>query len=283
MYPDTQHRLPSLADYEPFVGSEVIERIARKAAPLCNMHVVHINSTYYGGGVATLLSSLTLLMNSVGIRTGWRVLQGWPDFFSITKKMHNALQGGEINITDLKRRIYEEVVYENAMRNHIEHDHDMVVVHDPQPLPMITHYRKRVPWIWRCHIDLSHPHPALWQYLSTFIEQYDSVIVSTNEYIQPNLTTPQVVFQPAIDPFASQNKELSEHDIDARLAKYHIPTDLPLVAQISRFDRWKDPLGVIEAFKRARKAVDCTLVLLGNVATDDPEGVEVYEVVDEPA
>jgi trehalose synthase len=140
---------------------------------------------------------------------------------------------------------------------------------------MITHYRKRGPWIWRCHIDLTSPNPSLWDYLVTFIEYYDAVVLSLEEYRQ-KLTTPQVFFLPAINPFSIKNRELTDEEIEDRFTHYDIPTDLPLVVQISRFDRWKDPEGVIEAFQKARKEVDCTLVLLGNVATDDPEGEDVY-------
>jgi trehalose synthase len=171
-------------------------------------------------------------------------------------------------------KLYEEVIYENSIRNHL--DHDIVIIHDPQPLPMINHYRKGGPWIWRCHIDLSSPHPALWNYLVSFIEKYDVVILSSEDYAQ-KLETPQVFFMPAIDPLSITNRELTRQEIDERLNHYNIPTDLPLVVQISRFDRWKDPQGVIQAFKLARKEVNCTLVLLGNVATDDPEGEEVYK------
>ncbi|MEW6117471.1 MAG: glycosyltransferase [Nitrospirota bacterium] len=270
------HPLIKVEDYERYIGPEVVERIIKKSRPLRDLHVAHINSTYYGGGVAELLSSLILLMNSLSIKTGWRVIQGSPDFFSITKKMHNALQGGKINLSKLKMEIYEDVIYENAVRNHLHHD--IVVIHDPQPLPMINHYRKRGPWIWRCHVDLSNPHPELWSYLEPFIEKYDAVVLSLEEY-RRKLQTPQVFFLPAINPFSIKNKELSDQDIDERLNHYNIPSDLPLVVQVSRFDRWKDPEGVIEAFKIARKEVDCTLVLLGNVATDDPEGEEVYETL----
>jgi len=267
-------RLKSIEDYEPFIGGESVERILRKADRLRDMHVVNINSTYYGGGVAELLSSLTLLMNASGIRTGWRVIEGRPDFFSVTKKMHNALQGAEIKLTPLKKQIYEEVVYENSVRMHL--DHDVVIVHDPQPLPIIQHYRKKSPWIWRCHVDLSEPNAELWQYLAPMIERYDAVVVSLPEYAQ-KLHAPQHFIMPAIDPFSSTNRELSDAEIDERLARYDIPADWPLVVQVSRFDRWKDPQGVIEAFRIARKEVDCTLVLVGNVATDDPEGQEVFE------
>ena len=270
-------RIVQLEDYEKYVGAEPIDRIRQKAEALKGLHVVNINSTYYGGGVAELLSSSSLLMNSVGIKTGWRIIQGAPDFFSITKKMHNALQGDEINLSDRKMEIYEEVIEENAIRNHLD-SHNLVIIHDPQPLPMIHHYKKNGPWIWRCHIDLTSPNRELWDYLAPTIEKYDAVILSLKEYAQ-NLKTPQVFFMPAIDPFKIKNREMSEEEIKERLDHYGIPTDLPLVVQISRFDRWKDPEGVIEAFKLARKEVDATLVLLGNVATDDPEGAEVYETL----
>lgn len=268
------YRIVQIEDYEQFVGAETVERIREKSKPLQGLHVVNVNSTYYGGGVSQLLSSLTLLMNDIGIKTGWRAIHGPPDFFSVTKKMHNALQGGKINITERKMKLYEEVIYENSIRNHL--DHDIVIIHDPQPLPMINHYRKGGPWIWRCHIDLSSPHQELWNYLVSFIEKYDAVILSSQDYAQ-ELETPQLFFMPAIDPLSITNRELTRREIDERLNHYNIPTDLPLVVQISRFDRWKDPQGVIQAFKLARKEVNCTLVLLGNVATDDPEGEEVYK------
>jgi trehalose synthase len=268
--------LQSVEDYEPYIGGEAVDRILSKAQKLQDLHVINVNSTYYGGGVAEILSSLTLLMNEAGIQTGWRVLQGRPDFFSVTKKMHNALQGGEINLSELKRDIYEEVVFENAARMHL--DHDVVIVHDPQPLPIIKHFRKKAPWIWRCHVDLAHPDPEVWSYLASFIELYDAVVLSLPEYAQ-NISPPQRFIMPAINPFSTTNRELAEDEIDDRLSHYGIPTDLPLVVQISRFDRWKDPQGVIDAFRLACKEVDARLVLVGNVATDDPEGQEIFESV----
>jgi trehalose synthase len=273
---DFSFRPRTLDDYEPLIGARAVDRLVAKARRVEDLHVVNVNSTYYGGGVAELLSSLTLLMNSAGIRTGWRVLQGRPDFFSVTKKMHNALQGADINMSELKMRIYEEVVHENAMRNHF--DHDIIIVHDPQPLPMIQNFRKKSPWIWRCHVDLTRPNPELWSYLMRFIAQYYAVVVSAPQYAQP-MSVPQFFFEPAIDPFSPINCDLPEAAMQDRFDHYGIPTDLPLVVQVSRFDRWKDPRGVIEAFNIARKEVDCTLVLVGNVATDDPEGQEVFESV----
>ncbi len=265
-----------LEEYEKYIGPEAVERIYNKAKPLHDRHAVFINSTFYGGGVAELLSSLVLLFNNVGIKTGWRIIQGSPDFFSITKKMHNALQGADINLSKHKKDIYEQVIEENAIRNHLKHD--VVIIHDPQPLPMIEHYYKRGPWIWRCHIDLTKPNKELWNYLKSFIEKYDAVIYTLEDYKQ-NLNTPQVFFRPAINPFSLTNKEMTEDEINERLSHYNIPTDLPIVAQISRFDKWKDPEGVIRAFKKAREEVNATLVLLGNVATDDPEGETVYHSI----
>jgi trehalose synthase len=269
----SRFKLTSIADYERLIGAEQVDRILAKARQLSDLHVLNISSTYYGGGVAEMLSSLTLLANAGGTKTGWRIIQGRPDFFSITKKMHNALQGAPINLSDLKMQIYEEVAYENAVRNHI--DHDLVVIHDPQPLPLIRHYRKKSPWIWRCHVDLSHPDAGLWSYLVPLIERYDVVVLSLPEYAQ-KLRVPQRFILPAIDPFSTTNKDLTDGEIADRLAHYNIPNDRPLVVQVSRFDKWKDPEGVIKAFKIAQKEVDCTLVLVGNVATDDPEGQDVF-------
>ena len=266
--------LVEIDDYERLIGAEAVARIKQKAALLRDCRIVNVNSTYYGGGVSQLLSSTTLLMNRLGLRVGWRTIHGSPDFFTVTKKMHNALQGGDINWSERKQEIYEKEVYENSLLNHLTHD--IVVVHDPQPLPLITHYRKGGPWIWRCHIDLNSPNRELWNYLAPFIERYDAVIMSSKEYAQP-LKTPQVFFMPAIDPFSIVNDEITDEECEERLEHYGIPSDLPLVVQISRFDRWKDPQGVIDAFNLARQEVPCRLILLGNVATDDPEGPQVYE------
>src|SRR5881394_2578612 len=268
-----EYRIQRIEDYVELIGAAKVERIRNKAKEFEGLRVANFNSTYYGGGVAEMISSLTLLMNSLGLRTEWRVIQGTADFFSITKKMHNALQGGEIDLSSIKKEIYEQVIYENSVRNFLEHD--FVIVHDPHPLPLIEHYVKKCPWIWRCHIDLSRPNAEMWKYLRRWIDKYDAVIVSCPEYKQ-EVKPPQRVFMPAINPFTIKSRELGDNEIHERLAHYKIPTDLPLVLQISRFDPWKDPKGVVEAFKRARKEVDATLVLLGNFATDDPEGREIF-------
>jgi trehalose synthase len=271
-----EHRIPQIEDYEPLIGSENVDRIRRKAEHFKGLRVANFNSTYYGGGVAEMLSSLTLLMNSLGLQTEWRVIQGTPDFFSITKKMHNALQGGEIDLSGIKKEIFEDVIYENSVRNFLAHD--FIIVHDPHPLPLIEHYQKKCPWIWRCHIDLSRPQADIWKYLRQWIDRYDAVIFSCQEFRQ-EMKPPQHFFMPAINPFNIKNQKLSDKEIDERLAHYKIPTDLPLVVQISRFDPWKDPEGVVKAFKLARKEIDATLVLLGNFVTDDPEGAHIFEAL----
>jgi trehalose synthase len=268
-----QYRITQIEDYEPLVGAEVVERIRNKAARLKGLRVANFNSTYYGGGVAETISSLTLLMNSLGLRTEWRVIQGRPDFFSITKKMHNALQGAEIDLSKIKKEIFEQVIYENSLRNFL--DHDFIIVHDPQPLPLIEHYEKKCSWLWRCHLDLSRPDAKTWKYLRHWVDNYDAVVLSCKEFAQ-EMRPPKRVMMPAINPFTIKNRRLSDQEIDERLAHYKIPVDLPLVVQVSRFDPWKDPKGVVEAFKLASKQIDARLVLLGNFATDDPEGEEIF-------
>jgi trehalose synthase len=260
--------------YEELIGPAAVERIMLKAKRLKDLHVVNVSSTFYGGGVAEILSSLTLIQCAMGLRADWRLIQGSPDFFTTTKKLHNALQGADINLSELKKEIYEEVNFQNALRMDIEAD--LVVEHDPQPLPLVTHFRHASPWVWRCHLDLSRAHAEVWSYLRPFVAEYDALILSLEEYAQ-DVDIPQLFFLPAIDPFTVKNRDLSENEIGDRLEHYGIPDDLPIVAQIARFDRWKDPKGVIEAFRLARREVDATLVLLGNVATDDPEGQQVFE------
>ena len=270
--------LHPLDRYEPLIGTAAIERIARKADHARDAHVIHVNSTFYGGGVTEILTPLTLTMNALGIETGWRQIQGTPAFFNCTKKFHNALQGQSISFTDAEKAIYEKVVFENATRLHLA-EADAVIVHDPQPLPLVGHFReRRGPWLWQCHIDLSSPNRAAWHYLRGFVDQYDAAVFSLPEYAQ-DLDVRQWFVTPAINPFSAKNSELSNDEIHQCLSHYMIPTDRPLVTQVSRFDRWKDPMGVIQAFRKAREQVDCTLVLVGNTASDDPEGDVMLETI----
>jgi trehalose synthase len=270
--------LHEFEQYEPLIGAAETERILRKAEGMCTQHVVHVSSTFYGGGVAEILTPLTLLMNAIGIETDWRMIQGTAAFFSCTKKLHNTLQGDDVSFSKEEKTIYEQVVLENALRLHVD-DADVVIVHDPQPLPLVKHFADReIPWLWQCHVDLSSPDQEVWNYLRGFVEQYDAAIFSLPEY-RKDLRIDQRFIAPAINPFSPKNTELTEAEINECLANYRIPKDRPLVTQISRFDRWKDPLGVIDAFRKARKQVDCTLVLAGNSAIDDPEGDVILETI----
>ncbi len=270
--------LHPLEQYEPLIGAAATERIFNKAELLRGTHVVHVNSTFYGGGVSEILTPLTLMMNAIGLEAGWRQIQGTPAFFGCTKKMHNALQGDKLAFSEEEKAIYEQVILENATRLHLT-ECDAVVVHDPQPLPLIGHFAGRsMPWLWQCHIDLSSPDDAAWNYLRGFVDRYDAAILSLPDYAQ-DLDIVQRFVTPAINPFSAKNGDMTDVEIDACLTHHRIPTDRPLVTQISRFDRWKDPMGVIEAFRRARQSTDCTLVLVGNSATDDPEGDVILETV----
>jgi len=267
----------TLEDYRDIVGDEVISEIYKKARRLYGKSVVHINSTYLGGGVARILNSLVPLMNDVGLVADWRILHGTPDFFSITKKFHNALQGDSIDLTDMKKHIYIQANENFSSFCHV--DQDCVIVHDPQPLPLIKFYKKRQPWIWRCHVDLSKPNEALWEFLKKFILRYDLVIVSSEEYRQANLPVEQRVVYPAIDPLCLINKDIPNKTISKTLKKFKVPNDRPLITQVSRFDKWKDPEGVIDVFKLVKEKIDCRLVICGSMATDDPEGHKIYERV----
>jgi trehalose synthase len=269
-----------LKDYNEIVGEDALNRLYEKADKLSGKHIVCINSTYQGGGVAEILDSIVILLNELGLEVGWRILHGSPDFFTITKKFHNALQGEKINLSDQKKDIYYDINRRFSVFTHIEQD--IVMVHDPQPLPLIDFYQKKQPWIFRCHIDLSAPNQQVWNYLEYYIKKYDHFVVSLEKYKQ-NLSIPQSVIHPAIDPLTTKNKEASEDEIDKYMLKYDIDRSRPIIAQISRFDKWKDPLGVLDVFHMVRSKVDCQLVLLGSLASDDPEGQEIFQKVQEKA
>jgi trehalose synthase len=267
----------NLEDYREIVGDTAVSNIHRKARRLYGKHILHINTTYQGGGVAEILSSLLPLMNDVGIDAGWRLIHGNPDFFSVTKKFHNALQGEPINLTEIKKRLYIQTNQYFSLYTHISHD--CVIIHDPQPLPLIEIYKKRQPWIWRCHVDLSDANKALWDFFKNFLLKFDLIIVSSEDYKREDLPVDQIVICPAIDPLSPKNMEISVKTMEKYLSKNSVPTDKPILTQISRFDKWKDPLGVIEVYKRVKQAVDCRLVLCGGMAPDDPEGWMIYERV----
>ncbi len=267
-----------ISDYRHIVGDAVIGEIYKKAKRLYGKRIININSTFIGGGVAEILGSLAPLLNNAGLDADWRVLHGSPDFFNITKRFHNALQGDDIKLSDLDKKLYCQLNEDFSAYALI--DHDIVIIHDPQPLPLIEFYKKRQPWIWRCHIDLSHPNETLWNYLKGYIIRYDMAIVSHEKYEKKDLPVRQRIIQPVINPLTIKNVDLTEAELKEVLNKNNIPTDKPILTQISRFDKWKDPLGVIEVFKRVKAEVDCRLILCGSMALDDPEGMEIYREVE---
>ncbi len=266
--------LVQVDDYRQFVTGETIDRIHSKADALRGQRVVHMNSTYYAGGVVEILSSMTILMNRLGINTEWRLLRGTPAFFEVTREMHDALQNGDMDMTEEKKQVYKQVIFENAYRNNL--DHDAVFMHDHHTMGMVEHYRKRGPWIWRCHLDLTAPHPDVIEFIKPMAEQFDATMCILEKYKQ-DFNVPQFAIMPAIDPLKPKHAEMTQDEILAKLDEYDIPTDRPIVTQISRFDQWKDPHGVVDAFDIARKAVDATLVMLGNKPSDDPEENELLD------
>jgi len=267
----------AIDEYRGIVGDKVISDIVKMAKNLYGLRVLHINSTYYGGGVAEMLYSLIPLLNDVGVSVDWRILRGTPEFFTITKKFHNAIQGDPINLSDIKKTLY--IQNNQDFASYCQIDADCVIIHDPQPLPLIRFYKRKQPWIWRCHVDLSRPNPQLWDYLKGFILRYDRVIVSDCRYMKEDLPMDYSVIHPVIDPLSSKNKEISKDLIMRTLKKYAVPTDKPILTQISRFDKWKDPANVIEMFKLVKARIDCRLVLCGSMAADDPEGIQIYQKI----
>jgi trehalose synthase len=267
-------KINNLSSYAKIVGKPQIDEINAEAEKLSGKHITCVNSTFQGGGVAEILNSLVPLFDQVGVDFGWRILHGTPDFFTITKKFHNALQGSLINLSNRKKDIYFDTNRRFSTFTHLE-KHDLVIIHDPQPLPLISFYKKTQPWIFRCHIDISNPNKEVWEYLKGFLQKYDHFVVSLPEYEKNDLNISQSVIHPAIDPVTAKNKPVSETKITKYLEKFGIDRKKPIISQISRFDPWKDPIGVVKIFERVRKKMGCQLVLLGQFAADDPEGHKI--------
>ena len=270
-----------LEDFRTIVPDETLAEIYKRARGLYGKHIVHLNATYQGGGVAEILYPLALLMNDVGIDVGWRILHGSQEFFEITKSFHNALQGAKLNLSERKKRIYLQVNENFSKFTHLHHD--CVIVHDPQPLSLIRSYRKSQPWIWRCHIDLTDPHEELWDFLKGFLLKYDQVVLSSEKYFKEDLPVDQRLILPAINPLSQKNKDISEKTMIEHITRAGIPTDKPIITQVSRLDPWKDPEGVIDVFKLVKEKVDCRLLFCYNVASDDPEGMRMYYKVQRKA
>ncbi len=271
---------PTLFDYREAVGPDIIEELTILASHVGNRSIKMVNSTAVGGGVAEMLRRVVPLLNEMGIQTAWDVIEGDEEFFEITKRFHNALQGQE---DDFQKEVFEAYLANNEKNNKTDFDEDLVIVHDPQPAALIHwHQKRKNRWVWRCHIDLSNPNPRLWEFLKPYIEKYDAVVFSSALF-SPQLAIPQYRFYPAIDPLDDKNRDLEDVYVEEIFAKYEVPRDKPIVTQISRYDPWKDPVGVVRAFKMARKYVDCRLLLVGDKAADDPESEKILAEVREEA
>lgn len=269
----------SLKDYEGIAEPGDLRAIERMASVLAGRKMLHVNSTAAGGGVAELLTRMVPLFKDIGLDVRWEVMQADRPFFEVTKNIHNSLQGRGRPLTKEMWEEYARVNRENAER--IDLDADFVVIHDPQPA-MFIDYKKRGTWIWRCHIDISSPDRAAWHQLKDIVEKYDGSIFSVANFAQ-SLPIHQFLIQPTIDPLAEKNAHIEDEEVRGIYERLGVPLDKPVLLQVSRFDPFKDPLGVIEAYKLAKKYHDCRLVLAGGTATDDPEGERVLAEVEEKA
>src|SRR5579859_1428017 len=268
---------PCFQDYLPIIGEPEMDEIRFLARHLKGKTVKMVNSTAVGGGVAEILNRLVPIMNELEVETRWEVITGGNDFFEVTKGFHNALHGGAYHVTKDILDIF--MSYNEQNRQRMQFTEDLFVIHDPQPVGLVrSRERNRGRWIWRCHIDLSNPHPDVWGFLRPLVEEYDAAIFSSPAFTR-QLGVPQYLFYPCIDPLSEKNKDLDEAYVQKVCDDFGIDRSRPVITQISRFDRLKDPVGVIEAYKLAKKYVDCQLVLAGGGATDDPEGAVVLQEV----
>ena len=268
-------------DYRPIAGDDEIDELWKMAERVRHLSLQSINSTPVGGGVAEILTRMVPLLNQLGVVATWDVIKGNEAFFAVTKAFHNALHGYPETITPQMFEVFRETTAENLKLMKVTGD--IVLVHDPQPAGLVelreTAGRR---WMWRCHIDISRPNRDVWDFLRPSIEKYDAAIFSMPSFAQ-RLPSPQYLVYPSIDPLADKNKDLPEEAVHAALTKYGIDPARPLITQISRFDRLKDPVGVIAAYRLARKRMDCQLLLAGGGADDDPEGQQVLQEVRDAA
>ena len=266
-----------IKDYASVVGEGPVEELFLLAERLKGKRIQNVNSTAVGGGVAEILIRMIPLLRDLGVSVWWDVIKGDEKFFSITKKLHNALHGVEVGIGPDELEYFVEVNRENMKE--VLREADIHVIHDPQPIALVEEKaRLGRKWIWRCHIDFTDPKKEIWEFLKAYIERYDGAVFSAPAFSRP-LAIRQVLISPSIDPLSDKNKELPDGIISSICERYRINRERPIVTQISRFDYLKDPVGVIKAYKLVKEYVDCQLVLAGGGATDDPEGMKVLDDV----
>jgi trehalose synthase len=269
-----------LEAYREIAPQGIVDFLYRMAEKMQGKKIIHVNSTKLGGGVAEILRSLVPLLQSVGLDAQWEVIAGNEEFFSTTKAFHNALQGQEQKIPPAMLENYLEVNRDNAQNISLEAD--FVFIHDPQPAALIQYRPPKGKWIWRCHIDVSQPQRKVWDFLRQFVVSYDGTIFSLPRFAQ-RLPIPQFLIHPSIDPLSDKNRDLTPEEQQEILRRLEVSTDKPILLQVSRFDRFKDPLGVIQAYRLVKKHHDLRLVLAGGGASDDPEGETVLEEVRQAA
>jgi len=251
------------------------------SAKLSGKVIQNINSTFAGGGVAEILSRMVPLMGQLGVDARWNIIKGSEEFFQVTKKFHNALHGRQERITKQDFTLFMETTRKNIQE--MELYGDVIFVHDPQPAGLVSRKKEMgKKWVWRCHIDVSHPNAEVWKFLQPFVVQYDAAVFSAPAFSH-ELPIRQFLISPSIDPLSDKNKDLPQEIIDSVLEKYNIPKDKPIITQVSRFDYLKDPVGVIQTFGLVRKSIDCQLVFAGGTASDDPESDKVLAEVREKA
>jgi trehalose synthase len=274
----------SLDAYEGIAPGAILEELRAHARSLAGARILHVNATPYGGGVSELLRSSVPLLRDLGLTVDWKVIGGSQDFFHATKALHNALQGSPRSLTDAEQAVYLDCAQENAKT--LDGGYDFIVIHDPQPAGLLSaHGKGDARWVWRCHIDTSEPNPDAWRFLAPYLEGFDAAVFTMPEFVPPDLPVGRVeTIAPAIDPLSPKNIELDTKTASQILD--WIGVDLPgrLITQVSRFDQWKDPLGVIDAYRLVREEIgELQLALVGSMALDDPEGWEVYRQVSEVA
>lgn len=272
--------MTDIRDYAAIVGAPAVDELFLLADRLRGKVVQNINSTAVGGGVAEILTRMLPLLKQLGVDARWDVIRGNERFFSTTKKMHNALHGVRVDIADEEFDHFIATNRENMAEMTFG---DVVFVHDPQPVVLVEQRDQRGGrWVWRCHIDFSRPDERVWRFLAAYVDRYDATVFSAPAFAR-TLAIPQVLIAPSIDPLSEKNRELSDETIDEVFSRFALDRSRPVVTQISRFDYLKDPLGVIKAYRIAKKRVDCQLVLAGGGATDDPEGPAIMQQVQEEA
>jgi trehalose synthase len=274
-------RLIHLDDYRAVLGDPEVAELRALAAPLQGRTVQMVNSTAVGGGVAEILTRLVPILQELGLAIRWDVITGGNDFFEITKAFHNALHGGPYDMPPESFEVFLAYNEQNLAR--LQMEGELTVIHDPQPVALIKARRGGSGhWIWRCHIDLSRPNSTVWQFLEPWVNRYDGAIFSSPEFSR-QLSIPQYLFYPTIDPLAEKNRELEPEFVRGILERFNIDPARPILTQISRFDRLKDPGGVVRAYQIVKRYFDCQLVLAGGGASDDPEGAAVLAEVQEAA